>query len=786
MTASIVIVFVSLGLAALLFVTEWLSVDLVAVLVMLALAIVGVIEHKDALAGFSNPAVITVASVLVLGAGLLRTGVADIVGRRVLRLAGTSQARLLVVTMVTVGVLSGFMNNIGVAALFLPVLLDIARRLEQPPSKLLMPLAFGTLLGGLTTLIGTAPNVLISGALEEAGFEPFGLLDFTPIGLCAIGLGTTYMVLVGRRLLPVRDLARTNGPPERDLETAYGLMKRLGALSIPADSPLVGRTLAQSRLGAALGLNVVAIQRDGQTSPAPDAGTTLRTGDRLLVEGRTDQLRLFQRWRELVLEGERWTEERFAALDIELAELRVHERSPLHLATLTGVGFRHRCGVSALALARGAEVHLTHLADRELRAGDRLLVQGSAATLDRLCAADELGVTLRVPAAEAASFYGLHRRLTTVRVTEGSVLAGRSLAESGMGSAFDVTVLGVLDATHSGLSSEPEEGFRPGDTLLVLGRPEDLMIVGGLKALHVDEEGPPDIHEIESAEVRLMEVMLAPDSRLKGKRLSEMHFRERFGLNVVAIWSEGHAYRSNLRERPVGFGDVLLVHGRQEKLALLHREPDLLPLAPAAPGEQTDARRAPLGAGIMLGVLLAVLSGSLPIYVAAPLGAAVMVLTGCLTMEDAYRSIEWKAVILIAGMLSLGVAMEKTGAAQLLADLVLGNAAQLGPFAVLAALFWVAALAAQVMPTAAVAVLIAPVALDAAPELGMNPRALLMVVAVASSSAFMSPVGHPVNLMVMGLGGYRFIDYVRVGFPLVLINFLIAMLVVPLLFPLAA
>ena len=179
-------------------------------------------------------------------------------------------------------------------------------------------------------------------------------------------------------------------------------------------------------------------------------------------------------------------------------------------------------------------------------------------------------------------------------------------------------------------------------------------------------------------------------------------------------------------------------------------------------------------------------AGWLPIYVAAPLGADLMVLTGCLSMSDAYRHIEWKAVVLIAGMLSLGAAMQHTGAAQLIADGFLGSAAQFGPIAVLAALFLISALAAKVMPTAAVAVLIAPVALDAATALAMNPHAMLMVVAIGSSSAFMSPVGHPVNLMVMGLGGYRFMDYVRVGAPLVLIHFVMALTLVPLLFPLSA
>ena len=226
----------------------------------------------------------------VLSGGLFRTGVANFLGRQVLRLAGTSEARLIVVLMLTVGLLSGIMNNIGVTALMLPVVLDIARRTHLAPSKLLIPLAFGSLLGGLTTLIGTAPNVLISGALAENGLEPFGMFDFTPVGLTALAAGIAYMVLVGRHLLPSIDLGRDSSGNTEDLGTEYELRTVLFTIALPVGTHLAGQSLADSRLGSALGVNVMAIRREGHMHLAPGPDALLRDGDELIVEGQSDQL----------------------------------------------------------------------------------------------------------------------------------------------------------------------------------------------------------------------------------------------------------------------------------------------------------------------------------------------------------------------------------------------------------------------------------------------------------------------------------------------------------------
>ncbi len=279
MTTEIAIVLAILVAAIVLFVTERIRVDVVALMVLVSLALTGLITPDQALSGFANLAVVTVWAVLILSAGLARTGVAAIIGRQVLRFSGGSEARLIALIMLIVGVLSGFMNDIGVAALMLPVVVDIARRTDRPPSRLLMPLAFAALLGGLNTLIGTPPNILVSEALRPYGLEPFHMFDYTPTGVVVMVAGITFMVLVGRHLLPSRDIKELLKARESARRVLWSA-ERLFIFRLPHDSALAGMPLAQSRLGAALGLNVLAILRDdsNRLAPVPGPSCALVTG----------------------------------------------------------------------------------------------------------------------------------------------------------------------------------------------------------------------------------------------------------------------------------------------------------------------------------------------------------------------------------------------------------------------------------------------------------------------------------------------------------------------------
>jgi di/tricarboxylate transporter len=601
-TSDIALMLTILGIAILLFIVNWLRVDIVALLILLALILTGLITPAEAFAGFSSPAVITVWAIFIVSGGLFHTGVANLVGDRLLKLAGKSLSRLTGLIMAAVGLMSGVMNNVGATAVLLPAVVSIARKARTNPSRLLMPLAFGSLLGGMTTLIGTPPNILVSDALRIAGLEPFSLFDFAPVGLAAMLAGTAYMLLVGQRLLPDRDpferLAAAEGP-EVDLIDFYRLGERLFRARIPHGSPLIGKTLAESGLRQNFELSVIGIERRSDTLLGVDKDTILRRGDILLIEGMLDNLV--------------WAE---ATGQVEV---------------------------------------------------------------------------------------------------------------------------------------QPEVGIQDRD--------------------------------LQSGAIAITEVILSPHARLVGKTLSEIQFREKYRQSVLAILRDGRPRRTGLADLPLRFGDTLLVQGTRQNVRMLQREPDFVVLDA---GEEDGIQRpgkAPLAAGLLLVMLVPVIAGWLPIAAAALLAGILMVLTGCLTMDEAYQSIEWQAVFLVAGTLPLGIAMEKTGTAQFLSGLMVGAVGDLGPTGLLIGFYALTNLLTQFMSNAASTVLIAPIAIGAARHVGVDPHSLLMTVAIAASAGFLTPVAHQSNVLVMNPGGYRFGDYLKVGLPLSLLVLLVLLLVLPLVWP---
>jgi di/tricarboxylate transporter len=778
MSTDIAIVLGILGSAILLFITEWVRMDVVALLVLFSLAITGLVNPSEALSGFSNPAVITVWAVLILSGGLARTGVAGLIGRRVLHLAGQAETRLLLIIMLTVGVLSGFMNDIGVASLFLPVVIDIARRTKRAPSKLLMPLAFASLLGGLNTLIGTPPNILISGALRDAGLAPFEMFDYTPVGIVVMVAGTAFMVLIGRHLLPERDITREFSVTGNDYKDAYELHERMVILRLPRDSSLEGKSLAESRIGSALGLNVIAILRDDDTLLAPGPEFDLQAEDKLLVEGRLDQLSELHGRNHFVIEEDQLPLERLVTSEIELVEVEVPSQSSLIGNDLRQLGFRHHYGAIVLAIRRNEVVFRTNLESIPLASKDVLLVQVQRSRLADL----ERDSDFIVARPESLRPYNLEERLMMVYVPQDSPLVGKILKESRLGDAFGLGVMGIVRENKTHLMPEAEEVLLAGDTLLIKGKREDLVTVDGLQSLEIDERQSLGLEDLESEEIGLVEAVLSPHTTLAGKTTRELNFRGKFGLSVLAIWREGRAYRSNLRDMALRFGDALLLYGPRRKLRMLGSEPDFLLLSEEVQ-EAPRLHKAPLALLVMALVLIPVILEWIPIAIAAIGGVALMILTGCLTMEEAYRNIQWKAIFLIAGMLPLGIAMEQTGAARFLAESVVNLVGDLGPLAIMAGLFILAALASQVMPNPAVAVLLAPIALNTAADLGISPYPLMMAVAVSASAAFLSPVGHSANILIMGPGGYRFSDYLKVGLPLTLVVLITVLLVMPIFWP---
>ena len=591
-----IIVFAILLGALLLFVSERLRVDVVALLVLVALILTGLVTIEEAFSGFASPAVVTVWSVFIVSGAVTRTGIGDLLARVLLRLAGSSPWRLTVMVMLTVGVMSAFMNNIGAVAILLPAVVSVAGRVNVPPSKLLIPLSFASLLGGNMTLIGTPPNILASALMESYGnVEPFSFFDFVPTGLMVLAAGVLYMVLVGRHLLPART-------PGSDPAQAHRLRPYLSEVSVLPDSRLVGQSVRDGLFGQQHDLNVIHVRR------------------------------------------------------------------------------------------------------------------------------------------------------------------------------------GDADPFFPG----PERQLQPGDVLLVEGRPEDLLTVSEAYGL----VPVPDAQtaQLEQALVgrggRLVEVTLAPRSEIAGSTLREIDFRNRFGLSVLAIRHQGKSLISNLAEIPLQFGDALLVQGAANKVELLRSDPDFLVLE-RPPLQTRRLRKAPATLVILLGVLVVVAAGWLHVSAAMLIGALSMVLVGALTMDEAYEAIEWRSVFLIAGMLPLGVAMETTGTAALVAEQIVGLVGDLGPRAVLMGIFVMTALLTEIISNAAATVLVVPIAIDAALGLGLNPQAYVMGVVLAASTSFLMPIGHQVNVIVFGPGSYRFSDYTRVGIWLNLLIGLLVGLFLPVFWPLA-
>ena len=596
MTPDQILILVLLVATVLLFVTEKLRADVVALLVLATLLVTGLVDIDEALSGFASPAVVTVWAVFIISGGITRSGLADRLAGFVLHLAGRSEVRLILLLMLTAGFMSAFMNNIGAVAILMPAVIAIGRELRIPVSKLLMPLAFAALLGGNMTLIGTPPNILATDLLARiSGVAPFRFFDFFPMGILVLLTGILYMLLIGRHLLPDR------GGVNDDLSTRYHLRDHLARLRVGTSSPLIGENIVESDFGQKYGLNVLYV----------------RSGDAERV-------------------------------------------GPM----------------------RGYP----------LSAGDVLLVEGSEAQISTASAENQLHST---------------------------------------------------------------EDWTPAQW-----------------ALPLEED---DLHA--------GEVSLPAGSGLVRQTLRSAAFRNRFGLSVVALRRNGVAVTEQLAEVPLQAGDTLLVQGSQERLDALANNNDLVFLEPA-PATQRRLGKGPLSALILAGVILTSAFNILPVAGAMLIGALLMVLSGVLEMDEAYGAIDWKAVFLIAGMLPLGVALENTGTARLLAEGLVDVVGGRSPLIVLGTLFVMTALLTEVISNAAAAVLLVPIAIDVALGLGVRPEPFVMATVIAASTSFLLPVGHQVNVVILGAGDYRMTDFTRVGIGLNILLLLLTVGVLPLIWPL--
>lgn len=776
MTIQIAFLFALLGTMVILFLTEKLPVDLTAFLGLIILIFGGYLTPLEAFTGFSSPAVITMLSVFIVGAALLETGVADIIGGRVHRIVGDSETRLIVVLMLVAGVLSAFMNNIAATAVLMPAVASIARHANLSPGRLFMPLAFGAILGGTTTLVGTPPNILAAQMLTERGLEPFSLFDFTPMGLAILAVGIVFMLTIGRRLLPAGEGRGQAMTEAGELRQVYRLEERLFSIRISSDSPLDGRTLAETRFGNTLGLKVLAILRDGTRRLAPEPDMALRGGDVLLVQGDIDDLAQLLELQRLEVEETRLEEVPTPMSGVSGVRLRVPAGSSLERRNLREALFRDRTGLIVIGVRHAGLLHRTHLADIMLDAGDELLALGRDEDLERLAGDTDLEIV----AVGYGAIHTLADKLFVIGVPAESTLAGSTIVTSRLSELAGLTVAGVVRDGETRLAFEPDERLLAGDQLLVAAEPEVITDLVNLGTVELEPE--PSEADLESGDVGMVEVSIAPRSRVVGRTLRELDFRGHYGLLALALWRDARPMHMDLTEEVLHHGDALLLHGPREQIRRLATDPDFIVLSAEVQAPRRT-KKAKYAFACLVGMVVLVAGGFQPIHVAAFTAAALVVLVGALTMEEAYVAIEWKAIFLVAAVLPVGLAMERTGAAQLLADSVTSIAGPFGDYATLAALSVLASLLSQGLDGAPAVVLMAPVVIQAAEGLGISPYPLMMGVSLAASAAFMTPFSHKANLLVMGAGGYRSMDYLKVGTPLTVVLIALMVFMIPIFFP---
>ncbi|MEO7319339.1 MAG: SLC13 family permease [Chthoniobacteraceae bacterium] len=581
-------------LAVVLFATEWIEADVTALALLITLILTGLLPADRAFAGFGSDTVIMIFGLLILTSALMRTGVMDLVGRRILRHTGDDPRRLQIVVMIASAGLGAFMSNTASTAFFVPIVFGIARRAKISPAKLLLPLAFSSILSSSVSLISTSTNLVVSGMMTTYKMAPMGMFELAPVGIPIVVAGLIYMMTLGRRLIPDRFADDGSDAP------AYGVRAYLSELLVLPGSPLIGKTIAESGLGRDLDLTVVRIVRNKTETLPPRAETAIREGDVILVEGGTDEI------------------------------LKVKETAGIDIK---------------------ADVKLAD-------------------------------------------------------------------------------------------------------------------------------------HSIEDGEVGMVEMIILPGSPLIGRTLKGHRFREHYGLQVLGINRHGETLRRKVSLLPLRLGDVLLVQGPRVKLQEAADDRTFRILGELATS-RPNTHRAPMAVAIFIAVLVLATAKVLTLPVAMMLGALLVFLTRCVTPEEAYCDVEWKAIVLVASMLGLGVAMENTGAAQYLSGLIVGGLGHANPLFLLSGFFVLTVLLTQPMSNQAAAIVVLPVALQTAYQLELNPRTFAMMIAVAASCSYLTPL-EPSCVMVYGAGRYRFADFLKVGSLLTLVIFIIAIVLVPLVWPLAA
>jgi di/tricarboxylate transporter len=584
----IAIVLGLLLVAVIMFAMERLTVDVITLLLLMGLVITGILTPLEAFAGFSNDIIIILASIFVISGALQQSGIMDNVAARLYTFARGSRNRLLLAVMVVISAISSFMNNTTATAIFIPPVMGVAKSANISPSKLLMPMAFASILGGTCTLIGTSTNVAVSGFMSRAGMQPLGLFEVTPIGLILLSVGIVYLLLIGQRLLP--------NYSEESLTQEYDIREYLSEIVVPAGSALIGQKIFHSSLSQ-MGFRILEVLR-GDTRFMPDAATVIKSADVLLVEGQIDDL------------------------------MKVRETTDIEI------------------------------------------------------------------------------------------------------------------------------------------RPETKLF---------DES-------LQTAGMRMAEVIVTPQSDLIGKTIKEVNFRQRYGMIVLAFNRHGRLVTDKVGHITLRMGDLLLIQGPADQLEYVRRHQDMWVLEELRPSLKHSRK----GIYILACFAAAIIAGGfgwLPLSISF-LGAALMViLLKTITIEEAYEFINWKLIILIGGMTAFGVAMQKTGAAEFLAKWIVEGLEPFGIRVILGGLFLLTILLTQPMSNAAAALVVLPIAIQTAEKLGANQRSFAIAIMLAASISFIAPF-EPACILVYGPGKYKFMDFIKTGVLLTFILMLVVLFILPVFWPL--
>lgn len=587
--------------------------DLVAICALLALVVTGILLPSEALSGFSNPVVIMMIGLFVVGGGIFRTGLAKLISSKILRLAGESEIRLFVLVMLVTASIGAFVSNTGTVAVMMPIVVSIAVSAKVSPKRFLMPLAFASSMG-ILTLIATPPNMIVSNELEKNGFESLSFFSFTPVGLVCLAVGIVVLYFLSKFFLSDEDGKENNdkksGKSLTDLTHEYQLHK-LTHIAISDDSDMIGKTLRELQIPNRYNISIVTVEK------------------------------------------------------------------------IVGGG-RFRKNTSEVVAGPNTTIEK----------GDVLVCYGKKSNISRF-----------------------------------------------------------IDENNFSVLEDVEKGT--------------------------------DIFDFQ--EIGIAEVFIMPNSKLVNRTIIDAHFRDEFNVNILGIQRKNEYKMSDLQNEKLHSGDALLIQGTWTDIANLgDRQEDLVlvgqPLKEAA--KVTINHKAPVAAVIMALMVIAMVTNIVAPVIAVMSAAVLMVITGCLrNVEEAYKNINWESVVLIAGMMPMAVAFEKTGAAALISDTLVGGLGSYGPYALLAGVYFGTSILTMFISNSATALLFAPIGIQAAANMGVSPYPFMFAVAVAASMCFASPFSTPPNALVMSAGRYKFIDYIKVGLPLQIIMGIVMILVLPLLFP---